>query len=133
MQDFDRKGGLAGMLLGASASMVLALAPCLASAQADNEAMRDRIDTALQSYERCHWDDAFAQFAGLADAGHPAAARIAFLMQAHGPRLFAARFGVAADRRARWLDAAAREQPTAHSKTQPVVALGGPATSIAGR
>ena len=54
-------------------------------------------------------------------------------MQAYGPRLFAAHFGVAADRRARWLDAAAREPSMAHSTTDPVMALGGPAASIADR
>lgn len=119
MENSHRKGKPAGgrgagVLFGPCAALFLAMVPGVPSAQAVGEAVPDRFDTALQAYERCHWNDAFAQFAGLADAGHPAAARIAILMQAHGPRLFAARFGVAADRRMRLLDGAAREHPTGH-------------------
>lgn len=43
---------------------------------------------ALEAYERNHWYAAFATFARLADAGHPAAARIAVLMWRNGPALY---------------------------------------------
>jgi hypothetical protein len=70
-------------------------------------------DLALQAYVRQDFRSAFERLAGLADAGHGDAARMALLMAAHGPRLFSQRFEVVGQRRERWLDAAAAALPQA--------------------
>ncbi|MEO6410706.1 MAG: hypothetical protein ABIO45_18405 [Burkholderiaceae bacterium] len=57
--------------------------------------------------EACHWPQAYAAFARLADAGDPRAARIAVQMHAHGPRLFAQAFEAKTERLERWRDVAA--------------------------
>lgn len=64
----------------------------------------DAFDDALAQYETCHWPQAYAAFARLADAGDARAARVALLMHAHGPRLFAQAFEVKAVRLEHWRD-----------------------------
>jgi len=61
-----------------------------------------RLRTAMQTYQARMWPQAFAQFAALADAGDPAAARVAAMMARQGPRLFGQRFEVEPQRLARW-------------------------------
>lgn len=82
-----------------------------AAAQADPPASLAPFDAALLEFEQCHWPQAFERFAALADTVHPQAARIALLMQAHGPRLFAGRHAASAEQRAHWLDLAAASLP----------------------
>lgn len=55
-------------------------------------AQTDSFDAAMAQYETGHHAQAYAQLARLADAGHPEAARIAWLMQRHGERLYGQRF-----------------------------------------
>ena len=61
----------------------------------------------MDAYERCQWAAAFEQLAGLADAGHTEAARIALPMQRFGPAMYAARFSSSAQhhqhQHQRWL------------------------------
>ncbi len=64
-----------------------------------------RLDEAHLELERCHWPEAYAIFAALADAGDARAARIALLMHRHGTRLFGGvRFDADEPRRARWIE-----------------------------
>lgn len=58
---------------------------------------------ALDRYERGHWAGAWSALAALADAGHPAAARLALQMWRHGPTLYGQRFVAEPPRRERWL------------------------------
>ena len=76
-------------------------------------------DAALLQLEQCHWPQAFERFAALADTGHPEAARLALLMQAHGARLFGGRHGAPPDRRVRWLDLAAASLPLPQAQPGP--------------
>jgi len=69
-----------------------------------------RLRVAMHAYEACRWTQAFAQFALLADAGDPAAARIAAMMARQGPRLFGQSFEADPRRLARW-DQAMRGTP----------------------
>lgn len=71
--------------------LITLLAASLAVAQ-PLQAQTGDFDAAMTQYERGHHAQAFAQFAHLADAGHPEAARIAWLMQRHGERLYGQRF-----------------------------------------
>ena len=90
-----------------------------AAAQADPPASLAPFDAALLQLEQCHWPQAFERFAALADTGHPEAARIALLMQAHGARLFGGRHGAPIDRRVRWLDLAAASLPLPQAQPGP--------------
>lgn len=63
----------------------------------------DRFGQALAAYERCHWPQAYALLATLADEGHADAARLALQMVRHGTRLFGQRFEASAIQQARWL------------------------------
>lgn len=63
-------------------------------------------ERAMADYEQQRFAPAFDALAGLADAGHRDAARIALLMLAHGPRLYGQRFEADPARRVRWVDAA---------------------------
>lgn len=76
---------------------------------ADERAM----DAVLRDYETGHYQRAFDRVALLADAGHCEAARLARDMARHGPRLFAQRFNVAAERLARWQLVPRCEAPSA--------------------
>lgn len=79
------------------------------AAWADERAM----DAALSDYETGHYQRAFDRVAVLADAGHCEAARLARDMARYGPRLFAHRFNVAAERLARWQAVPRCEAPPA--------------------
>jgi len=53
-------------------------------------------------YEDCHWSDAYAIFAALADAGDARASQVALLMARHGPRLYGREFPVTPLQAATW-------------------------------
>ena len=61
-----------------------------------------RLRAAMETYQAQAWPQAFAQLAALADAGDPAAARVAAMMARQGPLLFGQRFDVSPERLARW-------------------------------
>lgn len=75
----------------ACATLIVALLSCAAPAQAAGGSEADPpFERAVLAYERNHWDEAWAGFAVLADAGDPEAARIALLMQRHAKDLYGA-------------------------------------------
>jgi len=57
---------------------------------------------AMAAYEAQQWPQAYAQLSAAADAGDPAAARVATMMARQGPLLFGQRFDVSPDRLQRW-------------------------------
>jgi hypothetical protein len=59
-------------------------------------------DAAMIAYERNHWHDAYAAFAGLADRGHAEAARIALQMWLRGPLLYRLTFSANTPQVERW-------------------------------
>lgn len=59
---------------------------------------------AMSDYEDNRWQQAFDQFASMADQGNGQAARMAWLMWRHGPELFDRGFFATAMQRQRWLD-----------------------------
>ena len=86
----------------ALAVLVLALVGGEAFAQTADSASATPFDAAQLAYENCHWQEAFAAFAELADRGRPEAARIALLMWRYGPALYRSAFSADAERRRRW-------------------------------
>ncbi len=85
------------------AAIVLALLAGAASAQnADASDSRQDFDAAMASYERNHWDEAFAALVRLADRGHPEAARMALQMWRFGPKLYQSNFSASAAQVERW-------------------------------
>jgi len=96
---FGRWMTLAAHLLTA-AMLVVSVGMGLARPGVDAPAMRYR--SAMAAYETRQWPQAFEALSDLADAGHPAAARVAEMMVRQGPALFGQRFDVSAERVARW-------------------------------
>ena len=96
-------------LLACAVAVTLALAGALARAQTVDAGSisADPYAAAALEFEICHWPQAYAAFAQLADAGDPRAARVAVLMHAHGPRLFAQSFEAKTARLERWREVAA--------------------------
>jgi hypothetical protein len=97
---------LAALFLGVSG---------LFGAAAANDTSADTFASAMWAYSHDHYPQAFADLASLADRGHGEAARIAWLMHRHGPRLYGRRFEVEPARAGRWLAVAAVALQTAHS------------------
>jgi len=88
---------------------VLLAAGALSAAVADERTL----DIARGDYETGHYQRAFDRVAVLADGGHCEAARLAREMVRHGPRLYATRFDVMAERLARWQAVPRCEAPSA--------------------
>jgi hypothetical protein len=104
-----------------SPPLVATLALCVSGlfgAAAANEASADTFERAMRAYAHDHYPLAFADLASLADRGHGEAARIAWLMHRHGPRLYGGRFEVEPGRAGRWLALAAIALHTAHRAGQ---------------
>ena len=62
-------------------------------------------DRAVGRLEAGAWSEAYAMLAGLADAGHPIASRLALLLTQRGTRLFGGQYPSTARQRTRWLQA----------------------------
>ena len=75
-------------------------------AEATASAPPSAFDRAIEHVAHARWLAAFTEMARLADAGHPAAARIALLMATRGPRLFGRAFPASSSQRRRWQDVA---------------------------
>jgi hypothetical protein len=56
----------------------------------------------MEAYEAQQWPQAYAQLSAAADAGDPAAARVAAMMARQGPLLFGQHFDVSPERLQRW-------------------------------
>ena len=61
-----------------------------------------RFRMAMEAYEAQQWPQAYAQLSAAADAGDPAAARVAAMMARQGPLLFGQSFEVSRERLLRW-------------------------------
>lgn len=69
------------------------------------------MESAMQAYAHCHWQQAFRELASLARAGHPQAARVALLMWRNGPALYGIRFAAADNEVQAWATLAASQPP----------------------
>ena len=72
-----------------------------------------RFQVAMQAYEAQQWPQAYAQLSAAADAGDPAAARVAAMMARQGPLLFGQHFDVSPERLQRWDQAMRGQLPPA--------------------
>ena len=61
-----------------------------------------RFDEAMQLATREQWAPAFEALAGLANAGHPASARMALMLARRGTALFGGRFAATAQEMQNW-------------------------------
>lgn len=80
-------------------TLALAAAACLSGPAA---AGVDTLEAADRLYEDCHWSEAFAVYARLADAGNTQAARIAYEMSQYGSALFGRSFTASPGQLERW-------------------------------
>lgn len=93
------------LLSAGCAVLVLALALQATDATAQTANTPDDVaafDAAMVAYDRNHWDAAFAALVGLADRGHPEAARMALQMWRFGPKLYQTNFSASAAQVERW-------------------------------
>jgi hypothetical protein len=99
------------------AALVLSVSGLFGAAAA-NEEGADTFALAMRAYAHDYYSQAFADLASLADRGHGEAARIAWLMHRHGPRLYGGHFEVEPGRAGRWLAVAAVALHAAHTVGQ---------------
>ncbi len=97
------------VLIGATAIVAACIALTGAGMRGHGEVPQGRFQVAMQAYEAQQWPQAYAQLSAAADAGDPAAARVATMMARQGPLLFGQHFDVSAERLQRW-DQAMRGQ-----------------------
>lgn len=91
---------LAALLVTATAATGAFAAGVAGAGQAPDMGLR--FESALERYERGHYDAAFEALAALADDGHCEAARIAHQMARLGRTLYPTTFGVESARLLRW-------------------------------
>ncbi|HEY9022786.1 MAG TPA: hypothetical protein VIP05_00710 [Burkholderiaceae bacterium] len=94
--------GMAQVLIGATAVVAACIALTGTGLAPRSETPGARLRAAMEVYESQAWPEAYAQLSALADAGDPAAARVAAMMARQGPLLFGQRFDVSPERLARW-------------------------------
>ena len=92
----------AQVLSGATAIVAACIALTGAGMRGHGDEPQGRFRVAMEAYEAQQWPQAYAQLSAAADAGDPAAARVATMMARQGPLLFGQRFDVSADRLQRW-------------------------------
>ena len=100
-------------LIAATAISAACIALTGTGLRGDGDVPQGRFRIAMQAYEAQQWPQAYAQLSAAADAGDPAAARVAAMMARQGPLLFGQRFDVSADRLQRWEKATRGEVPQA--------------------
>ncbi|MFL6700305.1 MAG: hypothetical protein ACJ8GJ_24315 [Vitreoscilla sp.] len=101
----------AQVLIGATAVVAACIALTGAGMGGHGDLPQGRFRMAMQAYEAQQWPQAYAQLSAAADAGDPAAARVATMMARQGPLLFGQHFDVSPERLQRW-DKAMRGQLT---------------------
>jgi len=94
--------GISQVLAGATAVVAACIALTGTGFAQHAESPGARLRAAMETYQARAWPEAYAQLAALADAGDPAAARVAAMMARQGPLLFGQRFDVSPERLARW-------------------------------
>jgi hypothetical protein len=99
----------AQVLIGATAVVAACIALTGTGLRSHEDVAQGRFRMAMEAYEAQQWPQAYAQLSAAADAGDPAAARVATMMARQGPLLFGQRFDVSPDRLERW-DRAMRGQ-----------------------
>lgn len=98
-------------LIGATAIVAACIALTGTGLRSNDDVPQGRFRMAMQAYEAQQWPQAYAQLSAAADAGDPAAARVATMMARQGPLLFGQRFDVSPDRLQRWDRAMRGEAP----------------------
>jgi hypothetical protein len=106
----------AQVLIGATAIVAACIALTGAGLGHRGDVPQGRFRMAMEAYEAQQWPQAYAQLSAAADAGDPAAARVATMMARQGPLLFGQRFDVTPERLARWEKAMRGEAPPAAGK-----------------
>src|SRR5471032_2108229 len=99
----------AQVLIGATAIVAACIALTGAGMNNHGDVPQGHFRMAMEAYEAQQWPQAYAQLSSAADAGDPAAARVATMMARQGPLLFGQHFDVSPDRLQRW-DRAMRGQ-----------------------
>jgi hypothetical protein len=99
----------AQVLIGATAIVAACIALTGAGVGRRGDVPQGRFRMAMEAYEAQQWPQAYAQLSAAADAGDPAAARVAAMMARQGPLLFGQHFDVSPERLAQW-DRATRGQ-----------------------
>jgi hypothetical protein len=92
----------AQVLIGATAIVAACIALTGAGMRGHGDAPQGRFRVAMEAYEAQQWPQAYAQLSAAADAGDPAAARVATMMARQGPLLFGQHFDVSPERLQRW-------------------------------
>ena len=92
----------AQVLIGATAIVAACIALSGAGQGRRGDVPQGRFRMAMEAYEAQQWPQAYAQLSAAADAGDPAAARVATMMARQGPLLFGQRFDVSPERLQRW-------------------------------
>jgi hypothetical protein len=95
----------AQVLIGATAIVAACIALTGAGLGRHGDVPQGRFRMAMEAYEAQQWPQAYAQLSAAADAGDPAAARVATMMARQGPLLFGQRFDVSPERLQRWDEA----------------------------
>ena len=93
---------VAQVLIGATAIVAACVALSGAGVGRHGQVPQGRFRMAMEAYEAQQWPQAYAQLSAAADAGDPAAARVAAMMARQGPLLFGQHFDVSAERLQRW-------------------------------
>lgn len=94
--------GGAQVLIGATAIVAACIALTGAGLRGNGDVPQGRFRMAMEAYEAQQWPQAYAQLSAAADAGDPAAARVATMMARQGPLLFGQHFDVSPERLQRW-------------------------------
>ena len=92
----------AQVLIGATAIVAACIALTGTGMRGHGDVPQGRFQVAMQAYEAQQWPQAYAQLSAAADAGDPAAARVAAMMARQGPLLFGQHFDVSPERLQRW-------------------------------
>jgi len=105
----------AQVLIGATAIVAACIALAGAGLGRHGDVPQGRFRMAMEAYEAQQWPQAYAQLSAAADAGDPAAARVATMMARQGPLLFGQRFDVSPERLRRWEQAMRGRSPAAEA------------------
>lgn len=92
---------------GLAAVMLILSAELIAAQPIDTASNDERFHVALVAYESSRWQQAYAAFSALAEAGHPEGARIAALMWRLGASLYRTTFDAQPRQLERWFSLAA--------------------------
>ena len=103
----------AQVLIGATAIVAACIALTGTGMGRHGDVPQGRFRVAMEAYEAQQWPQAYAQLSAAADAGDPAAARVATMMARQGPLLFGQHFDVSPERLQRWDQAMHGQRPGA--------------------